>query len=140
MLSAGRDSRTAIYFVKAYAYTYSASVIVSFVITRNVFTAALLAVVLNIIPAYLVIFLADKSGGGFANMMYGTGKRKITPHERLEGDMQQATYYKNSKKYEKAKEIVDRILEEEPTHAEALFLKSKIVYEGFGDLAKAKEI
>jgi len=135
-----KDARTAIQFVQVYLYLYLVSAIISILITRSFILGILLASVLNIILTYIVIYFLDRTAGGFANMLYGTGRKTITPHERLESDMQQATYYKNSNDYEKAKKFVDQVLEKEPDHAEALFLKSKIVYEGFGDPLEAKKI
>jgi tetratricopeptide (TPR) repeat protein len=135
-----KDSRETIYFVRVYGYMYMITSIVTIWITRNFFYGLLLAIVFNFIPTYLVLYFTERSAGGFANMLYGTGRRTITDHERLESDMQQATYFKNSKNYDKAKEIVDRVLDQEPNHAEALFLKSKILYEGFGDAKNARDV
>ena len=135
-----KDSRTAIYAVRIYGYMYPATALIMFLITHNVITSLLLAIVFNIITTYIVLGITDRTAGGFSNMLYGTGRKTISDHERLESEMQQATYFKNSKNYDRAEEIVNRVLDQEPDHAEALFLKSKIVYEGFQDAGKAREI
>lgn len=62
-----------------------------------------------------------------------TGKRPAhwTTREQLEGDLNQANYYKRKEDFQKALKTVNRIIEMDPNYPEALYLKAQILWEGF---------
>lgn len=62
-----------------------------------------------------------------------TGKRAAqwTTREQLEGDLNQANYYKRKEDFQKALKTVNRIIDMDPNYPEALYLKAQILWEGF---------
>jgi tetratricopeptide (TPR) repeat protein len=62
-----------------------------------------------------------------------TGKRaaRWTTREQLEGELNQANYYKRKEDFQKALKTVNRIIDMDPNFPEALYLKAQILWEGF---------
>jgi tetratricopeptide (TPR) repeat protein len=58
--------------------------------------------------------------------------------EQLEGDLNQAKHLKTQKKYDKALFVINKILKQDPEFPEALYIKAKIVWEGFENAESAR--
>ena len=61
----------------------------------------------------------------------------LSPRERLEADLQQIRYHKMRKEWDIALRKVNDVLMQDPDFPEALFLKARIVWEGFGNRGSA---
>ncbi len=75
----------------------------------------------------------------FVNVLYGIhGRADWTPRELLECKLTQVRYFKMKKQFDKALSITDEVIREDAEFPDALFLKAKILWEGFGDVEAAK--
>lgn len=91
------------------------------------------------IATFLSVFIAGITGGTVSKL-WG-GKTPIwTQAERFAADFSRARYQKMNKNYNEALRIIDQVLEEQPDYNEALFLKARIMAEGFNDRYEARKL
>ena len=55
----------------------------------------------------------------------------------MRADLQKATYSKREGRFQEALSILDDVLAKDPEFADALFLKARILWEGFGNKGEA---
>ena len=72
-------------------------------------------------------------------MVSGWSSRKVSPRETLSADLEKAKSFKRTGEFEKAIEIIDRMIEIDPDFPEALYLKGQILWEGFEKRQEASE-
>jgi tetratricopeptide (TPR) repeat protein len=65
------------------------------------------------------------------NRLYGLSRKDITPQQRLAGELDKIRFLKREKDFDRALQLVNRVLEREPDFPEALYLKAQILWEGF---------
>lgn len=78
-------------------------------------------------------------GGGAVNGLYGTGRRTIGVRERLSGDLNVVRYHKLCNRFDEALIKIEEVLARDPDFPEALFLKARLLWEGFEDSKAARE-
>ena len=94
-----------------------------------------------IIPLPLCIlsdYVVERLGSGFGGVLSGWTSRRLTTRETLAADMEKARYSKREGRFKEALTIVNRALDKEPDFPDALFLKARILWEGFGNREGAK--
>jgi tetratricopeptide (TPR) repeat protein len=72
------------------------------------------------------------------NIFYGLGRRTIGPREQLAGDLNVVRHHKLFSRFEEALIKIENVLARDPDFPEALFLKARILWEGFEDREAAK--
>lgn len=72
------------------------------------------------------------------NAFYGLGRRTIGLREQLAGDLNVARYQKSFNRFDEALIKIEDVLAKDPDFPEALFLKARILWEGFEDREAAK--
>ena len=77
-------------------------------------------------------------GGNTVNALYGVGRRTIGVRERLAGDLNVAKHHKLCERFDEALIKIEDVLAKDPDFSEALFLKARILWEGFQDREAAK--
>ena len=83
------------------------------------------------------IFSATRDEGG-ANTRSGSGNRTTGARRQRITDLNVVRYHKLCHRFDDALRKVDEVLAEDPDFAEALFLKARILEEGFGDAKAAR--
>jgi len=99
---------------------------------------SLAAIFLSIIVGSISQLVANTVGGSASGLLYGGGKSTFSLRQRLEGDLQQVRYNKMNNNFDKALELIDGVLSQDPDFPEALFLKAQVLWEGFKDSDRAK--
>ena len=97
------------------------------------------AVLLSVIVGTISMLITDTVGGTASGLLYGRGKSTFSLRERLEGDLQQVRYHKMNKNIDKALELINGVLSQDPNFPDALFLKAQILWDGFRDSPGAKD-
>jgi tetratricopeptide (TPR) repeat protein len=77
-------------------------------------------------------------GGGAVNSLYGIGRRTIDFREQLAGDLNVVRHHKLFNRFDEALLKIEDVLAKDPDFPEALFLKARILWEGFEDREAAK--
>jgi tetratricopeptide (TPR) repeat protein len=94
-----------------------------------------------IIPLPLCIlsdYVVERLGSGFGGVLSGWISRRLTTRESLAADLEKARYSKREGRFKEALAIVNGALDKEPDFPEALFLKARILWEGFGNREGAR--
>lgn len=89
---------------------------------------------LAIIPLPLCIladYVVERLGSGAGGFLSGWSSRRATLRESLTADLQKARYSKREGRFEEALAIINSVLEKDPQFPDALFLKARILWEGF---------
>lgn len=94
---------------------------------KHLLIFTLCAVPISIIYAFAV----EKLGSGLSNFLLGWGSGRTNLSEQFSADLAKARYSKGTKQFREALLLVNEILEKHPDFPEALFLKAKIVWEGY---------
>jgi tetratricopeptide (TPR) repeat protein len=102
----------------------------------NILGLIIVVLMLNLIPAGLVMWFCEKTGSVAAKLYKGYSYRSIS--EQYHSYITQARYQKTKEQYEKALQLIELYLEKDPDNSEALYLKAQILLEGFNDRAGAK--
>jgi tetratricopeptide (TPR) repeat protein len=95
------------------------------------------AVVSAVIGSASSIF-AGKACDGAINIFYGLGRRTIGLREQLAGDLNVVRHHKLFNRFDEALIKIENVLAKDPDFPEALFLKARILWEGFEDREAAK--
>ncbi|MGD2269270.1 MAG: hypothetical protein PVI06_02640 [Desulfobacterales bacterium] len=93
---------------------------------------------IGLLAFWLVVSLQNWFGNLAFHFHMGHAAR-WSRRERLESDLSIVRNFKIQKKYIEALNLVNKIIDQDPEFAEALLLKSQIVYEGFQNLEAAKK-
>lgn len=72
-------------------------------------------------------------------MFSGWSSRRVSPRETLSADLEKAKSRKRSGEFKEALEIMDQVLEKDPDFPDALYLKARILWEGFEKRQEASE-
>ena len=84
------------------------------------------------IPLSVIYALAvEKLGSGLVNFVFAWSSRKPDLNEQFSADLSKARLSKGKGEFREALLIVSEILEKHPDFVEALFLKAKILWEGY---------
>jgi len=85
----------------------------------------------------IVMFIVNRTGDVAGRILTGQ-KAAWSVRERLQADFDKARHFTAKKNFQQALELVNAILEQDSDWSEALFLKARILSEGFGNTAGAK--
>lgn len=100
--------------------------------------AGIAVAVLVCLPAAgLVVYFCDGTAV-FTQILFGYRRAIVTPREQMESTLKTAKIAKMGKKYQKALDIVNRILDQDPEFDEALLVKAQILFEGYKNIEGAK--
>ena len=99
----------------------------------------LLAVPASFASAVLVEILSGALGTASAKFLYGTGKRDRNSRDQFTGTLNQIRYHKMREDYDKALFTINDVLAKDPDFPEALLLKARILWQGYGNAAGAKQ-
>ena len=88
----------------------------------------------GVIPlSILCVYSVEKIGSGVGGMLSGWSTRPVDPHQTLAADLEKARYSKRAGRFQEALRIINGILDKEPDFPDALYLKARILWEGFGN-------
>lgn len=96
---------------------------------------------LAIIPIPFCIlsdFVVERVGSGFGGFLSGWSSRRLTTRESLAADLEKARYSKREGRFKEALSIINGALEKDPDFPDALYLKARILWEGFGNRKEAQ--
>jgi tetratricopeptide (TPR) repeat protein len=102
---------------------------------RGIAGAFLLSAVITSLAAIFAGGLATK----VANRLYGTGRRPTSPAAQWREELDQVRQLKRTNQFSKALARIDRLLEDDPGSAEAIYLKAEILLEGYANRKGAKK-
>ena len=97
----------------------------------------IMAFFVSVVAALITLFAVNVLGGSGGKLF--TGRRPIwKPHEQYAGLLDQARHHKTQKRFDKALQIINDLLKENPDFPEALYLKAQVLWEGFGNAHASK--
>ncbi len=107
----------------------------------NLFTVKhlLLYSIFSIPFCILFSYCIERFGSILGNMLTGWSSSKVSPRETLTADLEKAKSKKRNGEYKEAIEIIDQVLEMDPDFPDALYLKARILWEGFEKRNEASE-
>ena len=88
---------------------------------------------------FLFAYCIERFGSVLGDLFSGWSTRKVSPRETLSADFEKAKSSKRSGEFEKAIGIIDQVLEKDPDFPDALYLKARILWEGFEKRQEASE-
>jgi len=103
--------------------------------TIGAFTGAF-SVFLNLLTiplAALCVFIIEKSGSAFGNLLSGWIPGRPDHYAQFSADLQKIKYSKRIGHFDEALHLVNELLYKAPDFPDALFLKAHILWEGFGN-------
>ena len=106
-------------------------------VVRLTLVNILLLVIVPLPLCILADFSIERLGSGLGGVVAGWSSRRPTVRESLRADLQKATYSKREGRFQEALSIIDDVLGKDPEFADALFLKARILWEGFGNRGEA---
>jgi tetratricopeptide (TPR) repeat protein len=102
------------------------------------FVGLLVAIAISATVASATTVFAGILGGGAVDVFYGLGRKIVGLREQLTGDLNIAKHHKACDRFDEALIKIEDVLAKDPDYSEALFLKARILWEGFGDREAAK--
>ena len=106
------------------------------------FTGKVILILLSLpcstILSIITIYIVEK-GADFIGSIYWTSK-KISPREQLSADLEKARHSKRNNRFEESLDIINHILNKDNNFPDALYLKAKILWEGFGRSVESKNL
>lgn len=93
---------------------------------------------LTIPLAALCVFIIEKSGSAFGNLLSGWIPGRPDHYAQFSADLQKIKYSKRIGHFDEALRLVNELLYQAPDFPEALFLKAHILWEGFGNAEASK--
>lgn len=80
----------------------------------------------------LYAFTVERFGSGLGVIFSGWSSRKVSPRDALSGDLARARFSKSKGRFEEALRIINEVIDKDPKYPDALFLKARILWDGFG--------
>jgi tetratricopeptide (TPR) repeat protein len=102
------------------------------------FIGLLIGIAISATVGSTTTFFVGILGGGAVNVFYGIGRKTIGLREQLAGDLNIAKHHKSCDRFDEALIKIEDVLARDPDYPEALFLKARILREGFEDREAAK--
>lgn len=135
-----RDQARIIRFLMWYGVLLGALVTIGVWTGFPVFTLKLF-LPLAIIPIPFCIlsdYVVERLGSGLGGVLSGWSSRRLTTRESLAADLEKARYSKRGGRFKEALTIINGALEKDPDFPDALYLKARILWEGFGNREEAQ--
>jgi tetratricopeptide (TPR) repeat protein len=101
---------------------------------KHVLIFSLCSIPLCFLYAYCVERISSVLGG----TLLGMSGRKFTPRETFAADLEIARQSKRNGEFEKARSIIDGVLEQDSEFPDALYQRAEILWEGFENSSEAK--
>ncbi|MEE8299909.1 MAG: tetratricopeptide repeat protein [Desulfatiglandales bacterium] len=137
-----RESARIIRFIMWYCIMLGALMTIGvFTIGFRIFTLKVF-LPLAIIPIPLCIlsdYVVEKLGSGFGGVLSGWSSRRATLRETFAADLAKARYSKRQGRFKEALSIIENVLDRDPEFPDALYLKARILWEGFNNREGAAE-
>lgn len=86
----------------------------------------------------LADFVIEMIGSGLGGFISGWSSRRATTRESLRADLHKATYSKREGRFQEALSTINAVLDKDPEFPDALLLKARILWEGFGRRHEAR--
>jgi tetratricopeptide (TPR) repeat protein len=102
------------------------------------FIGLLVGIAISATVGLTTTFFVGILGGRAVNVFYGIGRKTIGLREQLAGDLNIAKHHKSCDRFDEALIKIEDVLAKDPDYPEALFLKARILWEGFEDREAAK--
>ncbi|MEW5733757.1 MAG: tetratricopeptide repeat protein [Thermodesulfobacteriota bacterium] len=83
--------------------------------------------------------LTDGAGELLGSFIFLGSRPAWTLRERLVADIQRVRFSLGNRRFGEALSVVDQVLKKDPTNPDALYLKARIIWEGFESPAPARE-
>jgi tetratricopeptide (TPR) repeat protein len=80
---------------------------------------------------FLYACVIEKFGSFFGDMLSGWTSRRVAPREVFSADLAKAKFSKGNGRYKEALGFINNVLEKDPDHPDALYLKATLLWEGF---------
>ena len=80
----------------------------------------------------LYAFTVEKFSSGLGVIFSGWSSRKVSPRDALSADLERARFSKSKGRFEEALRIINEVIDKDPKYPDALFLKARILWDGFG--------
>jgi len=121
-------------FLKCFTLAFGALLIICVSTGGKLFTFKhLLIYSLYSIPlCVLYAYAVEKFGSGLGVIFSGWSSRKVSPRDALSADLERARFSKSKGRFEEALRIINQVIEKDPEYPDALFLKARILWDGFG--------
>ena len=107
--------------------------------TLYFFLTILGALVVSFLLSLLIARVLSGASVGMANVLLGIRSWRGV-REQLAGDLERVRHLNRQGRYAEAMDIVEEILERDPDFPEALALKARIFWDGFGNAADAWKV
>jgi len=123
-------------FLMIFAVMEGALLVISLWSGEGLFTlkhVLVFSIVLVMPLSILGAYSAERIGSGVGGMLSGWSTRPVDPRGTLAADMEKARYSKREGRFQEALKIINGVLEKEPDFPDALYLKARILWEGFGN-------
>jgi len=78
--------------------------------------------------------------GGVSSRLFVPGSADWTLHEQLAGPLNQIRFLIGERRFQEAFVQLEQIIAKSPDHAEALFLKAQLLWEGYKNISGAKRM
>ena len=121
-------------FLKCFTLAFGALMIICVSTGGKLFTFKhLLIYSLYSIPlCVLYAFTVEKFSSGLGVIFSGWSSRKVSPRDALSADLERARFSKSKGRFEEALRIINEVIDKDPKYPDALFLKARILWDGFG--------
>jgi len=121
-------------FLKCFILAFGALLIICVSTGGKVFTFKhLLIYSLYSIPLCVLYALTvEKIGSGLGVIFSGWSSRKVSPRDALSADLERARFSKGNGRFEEALRIINEVIDKDPNYPDAIFLKARILWDGFG--------
>ena len=123
-------------FLMIFGVMEGASMVISLSSGGRIFTLkdVLVFSIVGVVPlSILFVYGVEKVGSGVGGMLSGWSSRPVDPRETLAADLEKARYSKREGRFQEALRIINGVLDQEPDFPDALYLKARILWEGFGN-------
>jgi hypothetical protein len=120
-------------FFKCLAYVFGALFII-FAATGGkllMFKHVLLYSLYSLPLCFLYAWVIERFGSFLGGMLSGWSSRRVAPREVFSADLAKAKVSKSNGRFKEALGIINSVLENDPDHPDALYLKGTILWEGF---------
>jgi tetratricopeptide (TPR) repeat protein len=126
-------------FLKCFTLAFGALMIICVATGGKVFTFkhlmiySLYSIPLCVLYAYTV----ERLSSGLGVIFSGWSSRKVSPRDALSADLERARFSKRKGRFEEALSIINEVIDKDPKYPDALFLKARILWDGFGKRGEA---
>jgi len=88
----------------------------------------------------LCAFIIEKVGGGLGGILVWGTSGSFNPEDLFRGEIHKIKYSKREGRFDQALQMVNNLLHEDPDNSEAMLLKAQILWEGFGNAQRPKDV